>query len=171
MLSVDHHKYLVSRGIEVWINEMRNPPTLLRTRTCEDRLWTILKVDERFIVAVSHLRELNPEKAVTLFFISTETLGLFTSLSAMNYEGYLCERTHNSFSQSKKINEIQMPLRSGSVLLIPWQWDRSKFVNCQLLRITFRSRNTKFIKLLDTWTCSNSNVMVIGWKYVKHLYI
>ena len=52
--------------IEVW--KMGNPPTLLRARTCEDHDLFIGKVDERFMVAVSYSRELNPEKAVTFFY-------------------------------------------------------------------------------------------------------
>ena len=76
--------------IEVW--KMGNPPTLLRTRTCENRNLSIWKVDERFILAVICLREFNHEKAITFFFISTETLEVLTSLSAMNYECNLYER-------------------------------------------------------------------------------
>ena len=70
--------------IEVWKLEI--PPSLLRTRTFEDHPMFIWKVDERFIVVVSCSRFLNPKKALTLLFISTETLEIFTSLTAMNYK-------------------------------------------------------------------------------------
>ena len=52
--------------IELW--QMRNPPTFLRSRTCENRSWTILKMDERFTVASEF-----HQRAETFFFISTQT--------------------------------------------------------------------------------------------------
>ena len=38
------------------------------------------------------------------------------------------------------------------------------------VRMPFRKEDNKFIKLLDTWVSSNSNVVVIGWKYSKDRY-
>ena len=35
------------------------------------------------------------------------------------------------------------------------------------VRIPFHSKDKKFIKLLDTWACSNSKVIVVGWIYSK----
>jgi hypothetical protein len=71
--------------VEVW--KTGNAPTLLRSRTFEaKRLLHIRQVDDRFIVAESYFIDLTHKNAVTLTFISTETLEVVASLSAMNYE-------------------------------------------------------------------------------------
>jgi hypothetical protein len=156
--------------IEVW--KMGNPPTLLRTRIYEDRHLYIWKVDERFIVAVSCVRECILKNAVTLFFISTETLEVVTSLSAMNYECYLHERSGSFGSVSRRLMNYDCQYAQG--LLFQYRGDglvrtldvaSGSYVND--VHIPFQSKDNNFIKLLDEWVSANSNVIVIGWKYLK----
>jgi hypothetical protein len=166
LLVYESHSRDRGQRIEVW--KMGNPPTLLRTRTFEDRQWKILKVDERFIVASESCY-----KPQTLFFISTETLQEFTSLKAMNYECYLHEGEWGETSPvSRKLVSFDCQYDQG--LLFQYQGDGLVRIldvatgsNVNNVRIPFQSEDTKFIQLLDTWVSSNSKVMVIGWKYLK----
>ena len=157
--------------IEVW--KMGNPPTLLRTRTFEDRKFFISNVDERFIVAVNQSSHETHKKAVTLHFISTETLEVFTSLSAMNYECYLYERSDIPSNSVSTLMNFECVYSHG--LLFQYRGtgivrilDVATGNNVNDVRIPFQSKDKKFIKLLDTWVSSNSKVIVIGWKYSKN---
>jgi F-box-like len=62
---------------KIW--KLGNPPTLLRTRTFEDRHLYILEVDERFIVAKQATQE-------ALYFFSTETLEELKYVSLRDYK-------------------------------------------------------------------------------------
>ncbi len=141
---------------------------MLRTRIFENRDWTILKVDERFTVA----NEFHHKKAKTLFFISTENLQEFTSLSAMNYECYLYERSCMFRSANGRLmnfdclyaQSLLFQYRGNGIVRI---LDVATGTYLHDVRIPFRSMDKRQIKLLDTWASSNSKVMVVGWKYSK----
>ena len=159
--------YSRNRGtrIEVW--KMGNPPTLLRNRIFGDPNLHILKADERFILArFAHQSDL-------LYFISTETLDVFTSVSERNYQCNLYERWGRISSDSEgRLMNFRCIYNQG--LLFEYRGDGlvrildvASGTNVNDVRIPFRSKDKKFIKLLDTWVCSNSNVIVIGWKYSK----
>ena len=155
--------YSRNRGtrIEVW--KMGNPPTLLRTRTFEDRDWTIFKVDKRFIVANDF-----HHRAETFLFISTETLEEFTSLSAMNYKCYLYESDWGKREMDFRCLYAQGLLfqyRGNGIVRI---LDVATGTYVNNVHIPFQKKDKKFIKLLDTWVSSNSTVIVIGWKYSKN---
>ena len=159
--------------IEVW--KMGNPPTLLRTLTCEDRNLRILNVDERFIVA-------RFADESDLYFIFTETLKVFTTLSEMNYQCNLNKgplkfafvRGGGIIMDSGCIYDqgLLFQYRGNSLVRI-LDVASKKYVNN--VRIPFRSKDEKFIEFLETWACSNSNVIVIGWKSkngrVSHLSV
>jgi len=125
---------------------MGNPPTLLNDRTCEDRNLKIIKLDEQFIVASQANQE-------ALYFISTETLEVFKCLSGINYDNS-CAYDRGLLFQCHDDWIIRiLDVTSGTYF--------------NDVRIPFQSKDNKFIKLLDTWACSNSTVMVIGWKGSK----
>ena len=112
--------------IEVW--KMGNPPTLLRTLTCEVRNLRILKVDKRFIVARF------ADQSKLLCFISTETLEVFTS--EMNYQRNLYERSPEIAAVSVvRSMKFRCMYNQGLVLsAIPWQRSGSNF-GCRLWNI------------------------------------
>ena len=101
---------------------MGNPPTLLHDRTFKNRNMKIYKVDEQFIVA-SKLHYLNFSKVV--YFFSTETLELFTSLGVVGCE---CAYDRGLFFQDRSnaivrildvatgtfFNDVYMPFRKYS---------------------------------------------------------
>jgi F-box-like len=133
--------------MRIW--KMGNPPTLLHERSFEDRKLSILKVDERFIVARQFVH-LFPEITV-LYFISTETL----------------EET-KSFIQTNGVYVYNQGLffeycDNGVIRILDAA--SGKYFND--VRIPFRSNDKPFIKLLDTWASSNSQCIVIGWKYSR----
>jgi hypothetical protein len=153
--------------IEVW--KMGNPPTLLRTRTSEYRKLRILKVDERFIVAsFAHKSD--------LYFISTETLEVFTSVSVRDYQCDLYEGS-SIFASASGGRLMNLEFQYAQGLLFEYRGNglvrildvtSKKYVNN--VRIPFHSKDDKFLKLLDEWVSLNSKVIVIGWKYSKNRY-
>jgi len=138
-----------SNGERMRIWKMGNLPTLSHDRSFEDRKLTILKVDERFIVARQFVY-LFPE-ITALYFISTETLEETKSFIQTNgvylyNQGLFFEYCDNGVIRI-------LDAASG------------KYFND--VRIPFRSNDKPFIKLLDTWASSNSQCIVIGWKYSR----
>ena len=134
--------------VEVW--KICNPPILLRTRKCGLGHLYIWEVDERFFVAHRQLREFNPEKAVTWFFISTETLEVFTSVSAMNYECNLYESEWDERAMNFKCvydQDLLFQYRgNGEVRILDVA--SGNYINT--MRIPFRSKDKKFIKLTSS---------------------
>jgi hypothetical protein len=159
------------RRMELW--KMGNPPTLLRTRTFEDRELEIFKVDQRFIVAGNYFREFCQKKVKSLFFLSTETLEVVGSLSAKNYDCYVYEGKLGEVTPvSPKLMNFECVYDKGLLfehrgkgLVRIMDVASGTYVND--VRIPFQSKDDEFIKLLDTWVSANSNVIVIGWKYAK----
>jgi hypothetical protein len=154
--------------IEVW--EMGNAPTLLRSRVFEaHRHLHIRKVDERFIVADRNFIDLTSKNAETLFFISTETLEVVTSLSAMNYECHLPNKFKGLDVNFKCVYDhgLLFQYRGNGIVRI---LDVASGTYVSNVRIPFQSEDKKLIELLDTWASTNSNVIVIGWKCWKNCY-
>ena len=126
--------------------KMGYPPTLSNDRTFEDRNLQILEVDEQFIVAMAYNRWSTnyPDKAYTFYFFSAETLDEFTSLSVHNLEWKYDRGLFFQFCRNGIIRVLDVA--SG------------KYYND--VHLPFPSS-----LLIYNWTCSNSNVVVIGWKY------
>ena len=132
--------------IRIW--RVGNPSTLLHDRTFEDRNMRILKVDEQFIVGETENLELF---ALTLHFISIETLEEIRSLSVKSHR---CPYDRGLSFQYRGNGIIRMMDVASGI-----------FFNNMLL--PFRKEDKKFVE----WTCAstNSNRMVIGWKYSKKI--
>ena len=151
------------KRLQVW--KMGNPPTLLRSRIFEDFKWTIFQMDQQFIVA----SQFYGEKCVTLCFVSTETLEVVTSLSAMYCKCRVAKGV--TFFERKLIYScpydrgLLFQYRDNGIVRI---LDVASGTYVNDVRIPFRSQVDKYIKLLDTWACANSKVLVIGWKYSKN---
>jgi hypothetical protein len=150
-----HNENFNSERIEIW--KLENPPISLIERTFEDRNLRISKVDERFIVAEED------EEPKTLYFISTETLEVFTSLSVKKskYEynrGLLFQSRGNGIvhvldvATGTRFSDVHLPLRDKDN-------DFIKFISSE----EFKEENERTAGLLDTWASSNSNFVVIGW--------
>ena len=132
--------------IRIW--RVGNPSTLLHDRTFEDRNMGILKVDEQFIVGETEDLELF---ALTLHFISIETLEEIRSLSVKSHR---CPYDRGLLFQYRGNGIIRMMDVASGI-----------FFNNMLL--PFRKEDKIFVE----WTCAstNSNLMVIGWKYSKKI--
>jgi hypothetical protein len=129
---------------------MGNPSTSLHDRSFEDRQLRILKVDEQFIVGETENLEL---LALTLHFISSETLEGIRSLSVKSYR---CPYDRGLLFQYRGNGIIRMmDVASGT------------FFNNVLL--PFRKEDKKFVELISTWASTNSDLVVIGWKYSKRI--
>ena len=159
-----HNENSTSERIKIW--KLENPPILLNDRTFSQfRDLEIFKVDERFIVARTISR--------TMYFISSETLEVLTSLSVQpcryGYdEIYQLEYHRGLLFQSCGNGTIRiLDVASGTyfndVRLPLWNKDNEiiKFVPLEV----FRTQKKPSAKLLDSWASSNSNFLVIGWKY------
>jgi F-box-like len=140
------------KGFRIW--KIGNPPTLLRTRICEDHKWEILKVDDQFIVVRHFVLQELEAKPRPLYFISTETLDIFTSLSVMR--DYKYEYNRGLLFQSRCNGVIRiLDLATGT------------FFND--VHLPYRKEKEGSVRLLYTWASSNSNVVVIGWKYINEI--
>jgi F-box-like len=154
-----------SGRIQIW--KLESPPILLNDRTFS-QLWDqldIFKVDERFIVAKPNLR--------TLYLTSTETLKVLTSLSVRQckygYDEYhQFEYNRGLLFQSRgngiiRILDVATGTHFNDVRLPLWNKENKliKFVPFEV----YRQENEPSAKLLDSWASSNSNFLVIGWKY------
>jgi F-box-like len=136
--------------MRIW--KMENPSTLLQDRTFQDRNLKIHKVDEQFIVAWAN--NYQKPKADILYFISTETLEVFRSFKVNDYKwdydrGLLFQYRYDGIVRI-------LDLASGTY-----------FNN---VRLPVREEDERFVHLLWTWASSNSNVMVLGWKFKKEYY-
>jgi hypothetical protein len=135
--------------MKIW--KLGNPSILLHDRICEsDRNLEILKVDKQFIVARAYYYW----KPMTdiLYFISTETLDVFTSLSVMRN----CEYEYN--------RGLLFQYRGDGIIRI---LDLPSGTYFNDVHLPFRKEDKQFVELLSTWASTNSNVIVIGWKYVN----
>ena len=134
--------------MRIW--KLGNPSILLHDRTCEDRNFEILKVDKQFIVARTYYH-LKPMVDI-LYFISTETVDVFTSLSVLHN----CEYEYN--------RGLLFQYRGGGIVRILDLISGTYFND---VKLPLRKEDKQFVESLYTWASTNSNVMVIGWKYVN----
>ena len=126
--------------LRIW--KMRNQPTLLHERTFKDRNLEIYKVDEQFIVA--KCKNCVDYRSEVLYFFSTETLELLIKL---DMDHCIWEYDRGLFFQRDRFNAIVriLDVTTGTV---------------------FNDVHMNFRKdTMWSWVCSNSNVVVIGWKY------
>jgi F-box-like len=133
--------------ISVW--KIGNPPILLNYRINRDRELEILIVDERFIVA-SQFDDSYTSKFVTLHFTCPETLKKHRSLSLVRNCGYTYNR--GTFFQHRV---------KGIIRIL----DVATGKHFNDVRMPFREEDKRIITFSSTWASSNSNVIVIGWKY------
>jgi F-box-like len=132
--------------IRVW--KMGHPSTLIHDCTFKNRNLFILKVDEQFIVATENGQKVDKP----VHFISTESLEVFTSL---NLNGFKWEYDRG----------LLFEFRGNGIVRILDVASKTYFND---VRIPFRKEEERFVDLLlRSWASSNSNVMVIGWKYSK----
>jgi F-box-like len=133
--------------IRVW--KMGYPPTLIHDRTFEDRNLIICKVDGQFIVATGD-EFWTTATGRTVYFFSTETLEVFTSLDV---NGSKWDYDRGLLFQYRR-NGIVRILNVAS---------KTYFND---VRLPFRKEDKRIARLLwSKWASTNSNVMVIGWKY------
>jgi F-box-like len=139
--------------IRIW--KMGNPSTLLKTSTCEDRQLIILKVDQQFIVArVLHVSWSMAYPKETLYFISTETLDVFTSLNIIRD----CKYEYN--------RGLLFQYRANGIIRI---LDLATGTFFNDVHLPYRKEEEGSVRLLDRWASSNSNVIVMGWNYYKKM--
>ena len=174
---VEHRWEGDSERIRIW--KVGHAPMLLKDLTFEFRERCTINVDERFIVVGQSFIEC---KFGTLYFYSTETLEVFTSLSAMDYQ-----RAYDrgrSFQTRVNGNLRTSDVGAGSFNPQNCKWQYSRGLLFQSLgngivrildvasgthfndvRMPFRKEDGRSVQFLDTWASSNSTCVVIGWKY------
>ena len=148
---------LYNNGTErmrIW--KMGNSPTLIHDRTFENRNLKILKVDEQFIVAmVNNGWSTDNPYSGAFYFFSTETLDEFTSLSVHNLKKCVYDRGLLFQSRGKRL--------SPSIIRV-LDIASGKYYNDVHLPFAPCSLGNEEL-FMDKWASSNSNAMVIGWKY------
>ena len=126
------------------------------------------QVDERFIVT-NEIVDLdnNSEPRDSFYFISTETFKVTRSLSLLSVE-YVYHRgllfyTHNKESirvldvaSGTHFNDLRLPFRSK---------DKPFIELANMWNSTHQRGDEPSAVLLYRWAASNSNVIVIGWRY------
>ncbi len=109
----------------------------------------IFKVDEQFIVAWAN--NYQKPKADILYFISTETLEETRTL---------CVKTGKyAYGRGQLIQ-----LSAYGVIRV---MDVATGTHFNDVHLPFRIEDVPFIEMWDPWASSNSNVMVIAWKYTN----
>jgi len=166
-----------SERIRIW--KMGHPPILLQDFTSEFPDCCTFKVDEQFIVIGQCYRWWESE---TLYFYSTETLEVFTSLSAKKYRRAY---DRGMLFQSRVNGIVRTPdVAAGSFNQqnCKWQYDRGLLFQSRGngivrildvasgthfndVRMPFRKEDGGSVQLLDLWAASNSKFVVIGWKH------
>ena len=143
------YTYNVNSGMErIRIWKMGNPPNLIHDRTFKKRNLTMVKVDERFIVATKCFYQVH--KFRSLYFISTGTLEEHRSLSFMPHCKYAYDR--GLLFQFRVDGVIRiMDVASGT------------FFND--VRMSFWKK--PYPIMLRQRIGVNSNFLVIGWKYLN----
>ena len=132
--------------MRIW--KMGNPPTLLHDRTGEDCKWDIYKVDEQFIV--TRCGQYRPIFQ-TLYFISTETLQVITSLSVI----------HTKYDYSRG---LLFQFRDDWIVRI---LDVASGTHFSDVRLPFRKENERSVRYVWMGASSNSEFMAIGWIYLN----
>ena len=174
---VEHRWEGDSERIRIW--KVGHAPMLLKDLTFEFRERCTINVDERFIVVGQSFIEC---KFGTLYFYSTETLEVFTSLSAMD-----CQRAYDrGRSLQSRVNGNLRTSDVGAGSFNPqnckWQYSRGLLfqslgngivrildvasgTHFNDVRMPFRKEDGRSVQLLHTWAASNSKFVVIGWKH------
>ena len=127
--------------IRIW--KMGNPPVLLHDHTCKFRNLYLVKVDEQFMVLCNF---------TTLYFISTETLEEFRTLSwEKHYYEWIYDRglLFQSFHPFNGIIRI-FDVASGTFF--------------KDVCLPFRNNTEGSFEFMNGWASSNSSFVVIGWK-------
>ena len=162
-----HYIGFLPRGaierVKIW--KIGHPPVLLKDECYKKLGLRYEMVDDRFIVATA-FRPLCRKIGDNFHFISTETFEETRSLGLMKHR-YEYDRGLLFYTRNKGVIRI-LDVTSGT--------------HFNDLRLPFRSKDEPFIQLLtwchytlkdgercagllNKWASSNSNVIVIGWRY------